>query len=72
MPLRQTLEHLKNLEAEIDRRRQAGERDFTNEEALAFMKALREKYLASRAVAGGVPSAEVPHALDRDLSSRGR
>jgi hypothetical protein len=69
-PLHEILGRLKTLEAEMERRRQAGEREFTKEEALAFMKALREKAGASPA-AGGVPNAGVPHALDRDHSTRG-
>jgi hypothetical protein len=41
LPLRDALDRLKKLEAEMERREAAGERDFTTEEALAYFRSLR-------------------------------
>jgi hypothetical protein len=70
-PHHEVVKRLKTLDAEIERRRRAGERELTKEELLAMMKALREQGSTALPAAGGVANAEVPHALDRDVSHRG-
>jgi hypothetical protein len=70
-PNHEVLARLKALEAETERRHQAGQPEFTRDEALAFIEALRQQAGNSPVAAGGVPNAEVPHALDRDHSTRG-
>jgi hypothetical protein len=47
-PFDVVLERLKALDAEINRRKAAGEKTFTREEGLAYFQALREKDSASR------------------------
>jgi hypothetical protein len=69
-PHHEVVKRLKTLDAEIERRRRAGERELTKEELLAMMKALREQGSTALSAAGGVANAEVPHALDRDVSQR--
>jgi hypothetical protein len=65
-PLHATLERLRKLEEEFERRR-AGEPELTPEEGLAYFQALREK--DSSRTASGVRVPEESHALDRDVPS---
>ncbi len=69
-PHHEVVKRLKTLDAEIERRQRAGERELTKDELRAMLKALREQGGNSPPAAGGVPTAEVPHALDRDVSPR--
>jgi hypothetical protein len=64
-PLHVTLERLRKLEEEVERRRRAGEPEFTTAEGLAFFQALREA--DSSPTVQSVPVAEGSHALDRDV-----
>jgi hypothetical protein len=47
LPLRDGLDRLKKLEAEMERRKAAGERDFTTEEALDYFRSLRNQNAAA-------------------------
>jgi hypothetical protein len=47
IPLEDSLARLKKLEAEMNRRKEAGEKAFTTEEALAYCRALREQAMGS-------------------------
>jgi hypothetical protein len=42
IPLRDTLTHLKMLETEMERRKAAGEKEFTTAEALAYFQSLQQ------------------------------
>src|SRR5947209_17689578 len=47
IPLRDTLARLKMLEAEMERRKAAGEKEFTREEALAYFQSLSQEARAA-------------------------
>jgi hypothetical protein len=67
-PFHEVVKRLKTLDAEIERRRRVGERELTKEELLAMLNAMREQGSTALPAAGGVANAEVPHALDRNVS----
>jgi hypothetical protein len=60
LPLRDGLDRLKKLEAEMERRKAAGERDFTTEEALAYFRSLRNQNEAAAEPESASGSTEKP------------